>query len=157
MIKCRELKERRITCTQTWNIITRPVQRNQIHCQAVWYEQLTKTFANKKRTKFYDIISWKLEGWKAHRFPNTNVVQSNKIHCREVKTSALVSRRSWVRIPPKSPVKFFPQTLGKAPSIQCYTHVDVRQNEINGLFLHFCQVNELIMHKPWTIGTFCYQ
>ena len=30
-----------------------------------------------------------------------------------VKTSALVSKSSWVRIPPESPDKFFPQTLGK--------------------------------------------
>ena len=38
---------------------------------------------------------------------------SGKLGGREVKTSALVSRRSWVRIAPESPVKFFPQTLGK--------------------------------------------
>ena len=38
---------------------------------------------------------------------------SGKLGGREVKTSALVSKRSWVRIPPESPVKFFPQTLGK--------------------------------------------
>ena len=30
-----------------------------------------------------------------------------KLGGREVKTSALVSRRSWLRIPPESPVKFF--------------------------------------------------
>ena len=42
------------------------------------------------------------------------------------KTSALVSRRSWVRIPPESPVKFFPQTLGKHLSMQRYIHVDVQ-------------------------------
>ena len=33
--------------------------------------------------------------------------QSGKLGDREVKMSALVSRRSWVRIPPESPVKFF--------------------------------------------------
>ena len=38
---------------------------------------------------------------------------SGKLGGREVKTSALVSRRSWVQIPPETPVKFFSQTLGK--------------------------------------------
>ena len=38
---------------------------------------------------------------------------SGKLGGREVKMSALVSRRSWVRILSESPVKFFPQTLGK--------------------------------------------
>ena len=32
---------------------------------------------------------------------------SGKLGGREVKTSALVRRRSWIRIPPESPVKFF--------------------------------------------------
>ena len=32
---------------------------------------------------------------------------SGKLGCREVKTSALLSRRLWVWIPPESPVKFF--------------------------------------------------
>ena len=45
---------------------------------------------------------------------------SGKLGSREVKTSALVSRRSWVRIPPELPVKFFPTDTRKAPSIQCY-------------------------------------
>ena len=34
-------------------------------------------------------------------------LSSDKLGGREVKTSALVSRRSWVRIPPESPVKVF--------------------------------------------------
>ena len=38
---------------------------------------------------------------------------SGKLGGPEVKTSALVSRRLWVRIPPESPVKFFPQIHGK--------------------------------------------
>ena len=38
---------------------------------------------------------------------------SGKLGGLEVKTSALVSRRSWVRIPPESSVEFFSQSLGK--------------------------------------------
>ena len=41
------------------------------------------------------------------------LLSSGKLGGREVKTSASVSRRSWVWIPPESPVKSFPQTLGK--------------------------------------------
>ena len=44
---------------------------------------------------------------------------SGKFGGREVKTSALVSRRSWVRIPPESPVKVFFTDTWKAPSMQC--------------------------------------
>ena len=40
---------------------------------------------------------------------------------REVKTFALVSRRSWVRIPPESHVKFFSQTLRKHVYAVLYT------------------------------------
>ena len=52
---------------------------------------------------------------------------------REVKTSALVSRRSWVRIPPESPVICFSQTLGK------YTVLYTRRwraklNKLNSIF-----------------------
>ena len=51
---------------------------------------------------------------------------SGKLGGREVKTSALVSRRSWVRFLPESPVKFFSTDTRKALSMQCYTHVGVR-------------------------------
>ena len=46
----------------------------------------------------------------------------------------IVSRRTWVRIPPKSPVNFFSQTR-KALSMRCYTHVGVGQNLIRLWFL----------------------
>ena len=59
---------------------------------------------------------------------------SGKLVGREVKTSALVSRRSWVRIPPESPVKFFSTDTRKALGIQCYTHVGVRA-KLNQLFI----------------------
>ena len=38
------------------------------------------------------------------------VSSSGKLGGREVKTSALVSRRQWVRIPPELPVHLFPST-----------------------------------------------
>ena len=47
------------------------------------------------------------------RLDSSRPIVIGQARCRKVKTSALVSRRSWVRIPPESPVKFFPQTLGK--------------------------------------------
>ena len=42
---------------------------------------------------------------------------SSKLSGREVKTSALVSKRSWVRIPPESPVEFFHVGAGQNPII----------------------------------------
>ena len=71
---------------------------------------------------------------------------SCKLGGREVKTSALVSRRSWDRIPPESPVKFFPHTR-KAMSMQCYTHVGVMA-KLNKLFVtrHKNFVN---LSSPW--------
>ena len=54
---------------------------------------------------------------------------SGKLGGREVRMSALVSRRLWVRIPHE---KFFLTDIRKAPSMQCYmymyTHVSVGQN-----------------------------
>ena len=38
-------------------------------------------------------------------------------------TFALVSRRSWIRIPPKLPVRFFPQTLKKRVYSAIHTSV----------------------------------
>ena len=46
----------------------------------------------------------------------------------------LVCRRSWVRIQPKSPVKyFFPQTLGKHCVCSAINSVGVGQNEYMSL------------------------
>ena len=56
---------------------------------------------------------------------------SGKLVGREVKTSALLSRRSWVWIPPESPVMFFLTDTQKALSMQCSAHVGVGQNLIN--------------------------
>ena len=46
---------------------------------------------------------------------------SGKLGGREVKTSALASRRSWVRIPPESPVKFFYRHLESTEYTVLYT------------------------------------
>ena len=51
-------------------------------------------------------------------------LSSGKLGGQEVKTSALVSRRSWVRIA----CEVFSTDTRKALSIQCYTHVGVGQN-----------------------------
>ena len=63
---------------------------------------------------------------------------SGKLGGREVKTSALVSRRSCVRIPLESPVKFFSTDTQKALSMQCYTHVGVGQNLKNFINRFIC-------------------
>ena len=62
--------------------------------------------------------------------------------------TALVSRRSWVRIPSESPVMFFSTDTRKALSIQCYTHVGVRA-KLNQLLL-------LLITYPWDGNCVCH-
>ena len=81
---------------------------------------------------------FKTELPKQFRWILASLSSPGKLGGREVKTSALISRRSWVRITPESPVKFFPTDTRKAPSIQCYTHVGVRA-KLNQLFITQCK------------------
>ena len=52
----------------------------------------------------------------------------------EVKTSALVSRRSWVRIPPESPVKFFDRHTESTEYTVLYTRR--RRAKLNQLIIN---------------------
>ena len=52
----------------------------------------------------------------------TDLASSGRLGGREVKTSAVICRKSWVRILPKSPVEFWTTDTQKAQSIYCTLH-----------------------------------
>ena len=77
---------------------------------------------------------------------------SGKLGGQEVKTSARVSRWSLVRIPPESPVKFFPQTLGKH-WVYSAIHTSV-WGKLNQLFItrrkNFINyTDDIHIHQSW--------
>ena len=70
-----------------------------------------------------------------------------KLGGREIKTSALVSRRSWVRIPPESPVKFFHRHSESTEYIVLYARrCRAKLNQLNLFLIVKCHGNKMV-HK----------